>query len=58
MNSSNPVEAIDQDRRRLLGTVAMGIVAAGAASLLPGQLAAQPARDAISLGSPDASITA
>ena len=36
-------ETIDQDRRRLLGTAAMGIAAAGAASLLPSHLAAAPA---------------
>src|SRR5262245_36419724 len=33
-------EDIDHYRRRLLGTATMGIVAAGAASLLPSQLAA------------------
>jgi pimeloyl-ACP methyl ester carboxylesterase len=33
---------IDHDRRRLLGAAAMGIVAAGAASLLPSQLTAAP----------------
>jgi pimeloyl-ACP methyl ester carboxylesterase len=47
MISSSHAEAIDHDRRRLLGTVALAIVAAGAASLLPSQLAAQGARDAI-----------
>src|SRR6266705_5152670 len=35
-------EDIDHQRRRLLGTAAKGIVAAGAASLLPSQLAAAP----------------
>src|SRR5277367_4637025 len=33
-------EAINQDRRRLLGTAAMGIAAAGAVSLLPGHRSA------------------
>jgi pimeloyl-ACP methyl ester carboxylesterase len=33
--AATETEAIDQDRRRLLGTAAMGIAAAGAASLLP-----------------------
>ena len=47
MNTSKAIEAIDQDRRRLLGMAAMGIVAAGAASLLPSRLAAAPAGDAI-----------
>jgi pimeloyl-ACP methyl ester carboxylesterase len=40
-------EAINQDRRRLLGTATMGIAAAGAASLLPSQVAAAPAGDGI-----------
>src|SRR5262245_15194591 len=41
-------ESIDQDRRRLfLGTAAMAIAAAGAASLIPTPLAAAPAGDAI-----------
>ena len=47
MDTTKTPEAIDQDRRRLLGTAAMGIAAAGAASLLPSQLAAAPAGDAI-----------
>src|ERR1700730_12123944 len=38
---------IDQDRRRMSGTAAMGIAAAGAASLLPSQSAAAPAGDSI-----------
>ena len=42
MNTIRTSEAIDHDRRRLLGTAAMGIVAAGAASLFPSQLAASP----------------
>jgi pimeloyl-ACP methyl ester carboxylesterase len=40
-------EGIDHNRRRLLATVAMGIVAAGATSLLPSSLMAAPASDAI-----------
>ena len=47
MNATQTTAAIDQDRRRLLGTAAMGIAAAGAASLLPSQLAAATAGDAI-----------
>jgi hypothetical protein len=47
MDTSKATEAIDQDRRRLLGTATMGIAVAGAASLLPSQLAAAPAGDAI-----------
>jgi hypothetical protein len=43
MDTSRTTEAIDQDRRRLLGTAMMGIAVAGAASLLPSQLAAAPA---------------
>ena len=46
MNTSETPEVIDQDRRRLLGTAAMGIAVAGAASLLPSQLTAAPAGDA------------
>src|SRR2546425_2487263 len=38
---------IDHDRRRLLGTAAMGIAVAGTASLLPSQLAAAPVGDAV-----------
>ena len=40
-------QTIDQDRRRLLGAATMGLAVAGAASLLPSQLAAAPADDAI-----------
>ena len=40
-------EAIDQDRRRLLGMATVGIAVTSAASLLPSQLAAAPAGDAI-----------
>jgi pimeloyl-ACP methyl ester carboxylesterase len=47
METSRTTGAIDQDRRRLLGTATMGIAAAGAASLLPSQLTAAPAGDAI-----------
>jgi pimeloyl-ACP methyl ester carboxylesterase len=47
MGTSRATEAIDQDRRRLLGTATMGIAIAGAASLLPSQLAAAPAGDAV-----------
>ncbi len=47
MDTSKVREHINQDRRRLLGTAAMGIVAAGTAGLLPSQLAATSANDAI-----------
>lgn len=47
MDTTRTSEAIDQDRRRLLGTAAAGIAAAGAASLLPSQLAAASTSDAI-----------
>ncbi|HEX7566409.1 MAG TPA: epoxide hydrolase, partial [Bradyrhizobium sp.] len=47
MDTIKTPETIDQDRRRLLGTAAMGVAAAGAASLLPSGLAAAPAGDAI-----------
>jgi pimeloyl-ACP methyl ester carboxylesterase len=40
-------ETIDQDRRRLLGTAAMGIAATAAESLLPSKLSAAPTGDAI-----------
>ncbi len=46
MGTSRAREHINQDRRRLLGTAAIGIVA-GAAGLLPSQLAAAPANEAI-----------
>ena len=42
MDTGRTAEAIDQDRRRLLGTTA-GIAVAGAASLLHSQVAAAPA---------------
>jgi hypothetical protein len=35
METTKIPEAIDQDRRRLLGTVTMGVAAAGALSLVP-----------------------
>ena len=47
MDTSRNTETIDQDRRRLLGAATMGMAVAGAASLLPSQLAAAPAGDAI-----------
>src|SRR5580704_5635259 len=47
MNRSRTTETINQDRRRLLGAATMGMAVAGAASLLPSQLAAAPAGDAI-----------
>jgi pimeloyl-ACP methyl ester carboxylesterase len=46
-DSSSTNQSIDQDRRWLLATAAMGMAAAGAASLLPSQLAAATADDAI-----------
>ena len=46
MNTRSTSEVINQDRRRLLGLAAAGI-AASAANLLPSQLAAAPAGDAI-----------
>ena len=46
MNSGKTTDPIDQDRRRLLGTVALGIAVAGAATLLPLSLAVA-ASDAI-----------
>jgi pimeloyl-ACP methyl ester carboxylesterase len=47
MKTSKPTEAIDQERRRLLGTAAVGIAAAGTASLMPSRLTAGPVSDAI-----------
>src|SRR6202048_2342650 len=47
MNPNITTEVIDQDRREFLGAAAMGIVVAGAASLLPSPLAAAPAADVI-----------
>jgi thiol-disulfide isomerase/thioredoxin len=49
MTRRKTTEAIDRDRRRLLGTAALGIAAAAASSLLP-QLAAAPAGDAVPSG--------
>jgi hypothetical protein len=43
----NTTEAINQDRRRLLSTAAASIAVATAASLLPSQLIAASAGDAI-----------
>jgi pimeloyl-ACP methyl ester carboxylesterase len=47
MRATVSTEAINWDRRRLLGTAAMGIAAAGAAGLLPGHLAAATEGSAI-----------
>lgn len=47
MDTNKTVEATDLDRRRLLSTASLGIAAAGAASLLPAQLTAAAANDAI-----------
>jgi pimeloyl-ACP methyl ester carboxylesterase len=47
MDTIRKTEDIDDYRRRLLATASMGIAAAGAASLLPSQLAAASAGDAI-----------
>jgi pimeloyl-ACP methyl ester carboxylesterase len=47
MNANITTEVIDQDRRGLLGAAAMGIVVAGAASLLPSSLAAAPTNGVI-----------
>jgi pimeloyl-ACP methyl ester carboxylesterase len=47
MTTDKPIEAIDHNRRRLLGVAALGIAAAGIGSLLPSQLAAAPAGDGI-----------
>jgi pimeloyl-ACP methyl ester carboxylesterase len=47
MHTTTTIEHIDHDRRRLLATVSMGIAATGAANLLPSQLAAALAGDAI-----------
>ena len=40
MDTGRTNQTIDQDRRRLLGAATMGMAVAGAASLLPSQLAA------------------
>jgi pimeloyl-ACP methyl ester carboxylesterase len=42
MTTSKAIDAIDHNRRRLLGMAAMGITAAAAANLLPRQVAAAP----------------
>ena len=47
MDTGRTTETIDHDRRRLLGAATIGMAVAGAASLLPSQLAAAPAGDAI-----------
>ena len=47
MDTIKTFETIDQDRRRLLGTVAQGSAAASAVSLLSSKSAAAPASDAI-----------
>jgi pimeloyl-ACP methyl ester carboxylesterase len=47
MDTTKTSETIDQDRRRLLGTAAQGIAAIGAVSLLPSELTAAPANEAI-----------
>jgi pimeloyl-ACP methyl ester carboxylesterase len=47
MRTTAITEAINQDRRRLLSTAAMGIAVAGAANLLPGNLAIAAEPDAI-----------
>ena len=47
MDTIRQTETIDHNRRRLLATAAMGIVAAGAASLFPSALTAAPAGDAV-----------
>ena len=46
MDTNRTTEAINQDRRRLLGTAAMGVAVAGTASLLPSRSVAAPAGDA------------
>src|SRR5262249_1267213 len=40
-------EAVDQDRRRFLGTAPAGMAAVGASSLLPSQPAAAPAGEGV-----------
>jgi pimeloyl-ACP methyl ester carboxylesterase len=47
VDTTKTPEAIDQDRRGLLGAAAMSIAAAGAASLLPSQLIAAPTSDTV-----------
>jgi pimeloyl-ACP methyl ester carboxylesterase len=47
MTASKTIEAIDDDRRRLLGMAAMGITVAAAANLFPSKLAAAHAGDGL-----------
>ena len=47
MNTHRTTEVINQDRRRLLSTAAMGLAVASTASLFPSQLTAAYASDAI-----------
>jgi pimeloyl-ACP methyl ester carboxylesterase len=47
MNRHSTTDVINQDRRRLLGTAAMGLAVASTAGLIPSQLAAAYAGDAI-----------
>src|SRR4051812_18708044 len=47
MNTSEAIKEIDQDRRRVLGTAAMGVAAAGAASVFPAHPATAAEGDAI-----------
>src|SRR4051794_4101 len=47
MQTNDVTEGIDQDRRMLLGTVTLGIAAAGTASLFPSTLVAAATGDAI-----------
>jgi pimeloyl-ACP methyl ester carboxylesterase len=47
MDNRNVIEGIDQDRRRLLGAATLGIAVAGTAGLLPTQLRAATAAEAV-----------
>src|SRR3954464_10848014 len=47
MSTSEAIKEIDQDRRRVLGTAAMGVAAAGAASVFPAHPATAAEGDAI-----------
>jgi len=47
MDNRNVIEGIDQDRRRLLGAASLGIAVAGTAGLLPTQLRAATAAEAV-----------
>src|SRR4051795_8235208 len=47
MNTSEAIKEIDQDRRRVLGTAAMGIAVAGAASVFPAHPTTAAGGDAI-----------